>query len=107
VTTDPTPPGVVPAAEWLTAVRKRWSGGHLAELAARLAELSTTSPGGAVDLTQDAVRSLLNQVHLVTPGLRRLLDILVQQGFLTATVPADGDHLGTYHLAVTRNGGRR
>jgi hypothetical protein len=107
VTTDPTPPGVVPATEWLTTVRKRWRGGHLPQLAGRLAELSKTSADGAVDLTQDAVRSLINQVHLVPPGLRRLLDILVQQGFLTATVPADGDHLGTYHLTVTRQGGRR
>jgi hypothetical protein len=107
VTTDPTPPGVVPAAEWLTAVRKRWSGGHLPDLAGRLADLSKTSPDGAADLTRETVRSLLNQVHLVVPGLRRLLDILVQQGFLTPTVPADGDHLGIYHLTVTRKGGRR
>jgi hypothetical protein len=107
MTASPDPAGTVTAAAWLTAVRRRWRGGRLPHLAERLAALAGTSPDGAVDLDSTTVRSLLNQVHLVTPGLRRLLDTLVQQGFLTPVAPADGDHLGTYRLTVSTKDGHR
>ena len=73
---------------------------HLAQQLAELADPDT----GVITLDSAALRRLLNQVRLVLPGLKRLLDILVAHGYLAPTDPAPGQKLGSYQLAL--RGGR-
>src|SRR5688572_28185118 len=84
--TSANPPGTVAAAEWLAAVGRRWRGGRMPQLARHLAEIADPATG-AVELDPAALRRLLNQTRLVTPGLWRLLGFLVEHGLLAQLTP--------------------
>jgi hypothetical protein len=67
---------------WLTRVWQRWPGGNQPRLAQALADLADPATM-TVELTDEAVRRLLNQTHTRPVGLRRLLEQLEAAGLLS------------------------
>ncbi len=84
---------------WQALVWDRWPGGNMPRLAMLLTEISQQLDL-TVELDGHAVRRLLLAAHLRPVGLRQLLARLIQAHLVIVVRPGDGDHWGTFVLAI-------
>ncbi len=91
-------------AIWRSFVWDVWRGGTMIRLASLLADFSQPARL-TVELDPQRVRRLLIGAHLRSHGLRQLLARLVHARLLIVIRRGDGEHWGTYALALPRTSG--
>jgi hypothetical protein len=87
---------------WRTRIFQAGFGGRQVPLTRFLAVTARTPGGLVVDLTPDAVWRARQTTHVLTVGLRRLLDQLETGGFLTPIEGGDPIGWGRYTLTLPK-----